>query len=167
MGEGEDLTEEEYLAEKRRKAAELEAAAIEGFRINMRQMLMDLDALDTDRDRTLDFYEYSRLIKEREMGVHTRDALRCRFDNLDQDGSGLIDYAEFVAYALRESFERSSIKAEALHATWNTSGDGKVSRAEFRAALRDLYGAQMTDAEIDRVTLMCIEPPRSSSGQRV
>ena len=152
MAEGaQHLSEAEYVAAQKKAQADAEATAIKTFTVGMRQLLMDLDSMDVDRDRTLDFYEFKTLIKEREMGVHTLDALHKRFDHLDVDNSGLLDYAEFVAYALRENFARSKISPELLLKQWDFDGDKKVTRTEFRTAMRTLYGAQMSDAELDHV----------------
>ena len=152
MAEGaQHLSEAEYVAAQKKAQADAEATAIKTFTVGMRQLLMDLDSMDVDRDRTLDFYEFKTLIKEREMGVHTLDALHKRFDHLDVDNSGLLDYAEFVAYALRENLHRSKISPELLLKQWDFDGDKKVTRTEFRTAMRTLYGAQMSDAELDHV----------------
>ena len=139
------------MAAQKKAKADAAALSVKTFNVGMRQMFMDLDSLDVDRDRTLDFYEFAKLIKEREMGVHTLDMLRLRFDHLDVDGSGLIDYPEFVVYALRENTMRTKISPELLLAQWDTGRTGRVTRPQFRSSLRSMYGAEMSDAEIDRV----------------
>ena len=49
---------------------------------------MEMDAFDKDRNRRLDYREFSKLVREREIGIHTEEALRKRFKSLDTDGSG-------------------------------------------------------------------------------
>ena len=172
-----------------------EERAVREMEVGMRQMLMDLDGLDADRNRTLDFDEFCQLggsagldhpvsrsrslglschrlalpclcllrkfahrldasrcaVKEREMGVHTAQTLRQRFNAIDKDGSGTIDSSEFLSYALRDSLSRSAIDVKALLQRWDTSGDGKVDRKEFRNACRTLYAVSFSDKEIDAV----------------
>ena len=130
---------------------EQEQRAVREVEVGMRQMLMDLDGLDADRNGLLDFDEFCRLIKEREMGVHTTQMLKQRFDAIDKDGSGTIDSSEFLSFALRDSLSRSMIDVGALLKRWDTSGDGKVDRKEFRTACRTLYAVNFSDKEIDTV----------------
>ena len=89
-------------------------AARKAFELSMRQAVMEFDAMDVgggqdDKcDDELDFHEFSQLIREREIGVHSEQALRERMASLDQDGSGTIDKAEFITFALRDAFVRSA-----------------------------------------------------------
>lgn len=63
-------------------------AAKKDFETQMRQAVMEFDALDTGGndavtgggDMQLDFYEFSRLIREREIGIHSgaKHAEKCR-----------------------------------------------------------------------------------------
>ena len=69
-----------------------EAAA--AFEICMRQAAMEFDALDSDDSGELGFKEFSKMIRDREVGVHSERALQQRFDALDLDGGGSIDATE-------------------------------------------------------------------------
>ena len=42
----------------------------------------------------MDFREFSKMVREREMAIHTEDALRRRFEDMDSDGSGFIEQSE-------------------------------------------------------------------------
>ena len=44
--------------------------------------------MDADRNRKLDFYEFSALMREREIGIQSSGDLRKRFDAIDTDKSG-------------------------------------------------------------------------------
>ena len=78
------------------RSPEEREAALRMFEIQMRQAVMECDSLDDNQDRQLDFYEFSRLMREREVGVHSEYALRQRFEALDADASGTIDITEFI-----------------------------------------------------------------------
>jgi len=130
--------------------------ARKAFEVSMRQAVMEFDALDTSGGETdggdgkLDFREFSRLIREREMGIHTEYALSERFAILDADGSGELDLAEFITFALRDAFLRSAANLEDLFSDWDKDGDGTVDPAEFRKVVRH-YGFTADDSLIDVV----------------
>ena len=125
----------------------------------MRQAVMEFDALDTNGrdtdsgergDGELDFYEFSRLIREREMGIHSEKALRERFNILDADHSGAVDLTEFIIFALRDAFVRSAANLEDLFNEWDEDGNGVVDPDEFRNVVR-LYGFTADNSIIDDV----------------
>lgn len=59
----------------------------EDFDVGMRHSAMEFDAMDADRSRTLEFDEFSKLVREREVGIHSEESLRKRFDAIS-DGEG-------------------------------------------------------------------------------
>ena len=67
--------------------------AEEDFDDGMRQNAIDFAANDKDNDEKLDFMEFAALVREREMGEHTREELRARFKEMDSNGNGYIDYS--------------------------------------------------------------------------
>lgn len=87
---------------------------------------------------------------EREIGIHPEDYLHARFEFLDADGSGSIDVAEYMSYALQDAFERSAASLTDLFAAWDKDGNMQLDRDEFRDALRS-YGFKADDEIIDRV----------------
>ena len=125
-------------------------AAFRAFELAMRQAVMEYDAIDANGDHELDFREFSRLIRDREMGVHSETALLERFTELDADASGKIDLTEFIGGALRDAFSRSAANLEDIFAAWDTDGSGSVDMDEFRDAVRS-FGFVTNDAIIDGV----------------
>ena len=53
------------------------------FDIGMRELVMEYDATDLDRNRKLDFKEFSQMVRSREMAIHSEAALRQRFEALE------------------------------------------------------------------------------------
>lgn len=79
----------------------------EDLEANLRQAAMEWDALDADRSRTLDFAEFSALVREREVGIHSETALEARYAHIDVDGSGTITVGEYIVHSIREALARS------------------------------------------------------------
>ena len=108
----------------------------EAFNVGMRQTAMEWDAMDFDRDARLDFDEFSRLVRGREMAIHSEDSLRARFVELDKDGSGRVEMPEVIKFALRDALSRSAVPIATLLSSWDTDENGEVDRDEFRRAVR-------------------------------
>ena len=111
-----------------------EAAA--AFEICMRQAAMEFDALDNNNDGELDFAEFSQMIRDREVGVHSERALQQRFDALDLDGGGTIDATEYIRFAVRDSFLRSAASLRDIFKDWDEDGNGFIDRNEVCVPLR-------------------------------
>eukprot|EP00900_Chrysochromulina_parva_P011925 jgi/Chrpa1/20733/Chrysochromulina_OHIO_Genome00007183-RA len=122
----------------------------DSFDIGMRQLAMEFDAMDLDVNRSLDFSEFSQLIRSREMAVHSEKALRERFDALDVNGSGTVDMPEFIKFALRDALSRTALPIKSLLASWDTDDSQDIGIEEFRDAVR-YFGFEARDAEIDAV----------------
>ena len=108
------------------------------------------DASDLDRDRQMDFREFSKMVREREMAIHTEDALRRRFEDMDSDGSGFIDMSEYIKFALRDALARSAAQIQDLLSSWDKDGNGLVNREEFRRAIGS-FGFDVKAEEIDAI----------------
>ena len=74
--------------------------------------------MDADRNRKLDFYEFSALMREREIGIQSSGDLRKRFDAIDTDKSGTIEMSEFLVYALRDGLARNGARVADLLKQW-------------------------------------------------
>ena len=120
------------------------------FEVAMRQAVMEFDAADGDSNAELDFREFSRMIREREIGIHSEKALKERFDSIDADCSGAIDVGEFITFALRDAFVRSAPNLKEIFAEWDADGNGIIDRDEFKAVVRH-FGFQADDKLIDNV----------------
>ena len=108
-------------------------AAIETFEGSLRQAAMEYDSLDSDGNHSLDFREFSRLVREREMGVHTEEVLQERFKEIDADGSGTIDADEYIGAALKDAFTRSAACLEDIFSAWDVDSSGRIDKDEAPA----------------------------------
>jgi len=122
----------------------------EAFETDIRHLAMEWDAMDFDRNRKLDFGEFSKLVREREMAINSEDALQARFHELDKDGTGLIEMPERIKFALRDALSRSAVPMATLLSSFDGDGNGQVDRDEFRRAVRQL-GFRAANIEIDEV----------------
>ncbi len=120
------------------------------FEVAMRQSVMEFDAADLDRNRSLNFREFSELVRNREMGIHSEDALRARFNELDADGSGTLEMDEFIKFSLRDALSRCAAMVTDLLAEWDEDGNGEVDVEEFRKVVRH-FGFEAKNDEIDAV----------------
>ena len=110
----------------------------ETFGVGMRQNMMEFDAHDLDRDRFLDFNEFSALVREREMGIFTEEVLRHRFGDMDQDSDGIVSMKEYVLWCLRDALRRSRSRVRDLFLAWDEDYSGCIDRKEWRNAMRAL-----------------------------
>ena len=113
-------------------------AGEEDFETGMRQAVIDRDVADADNDGMLDFEEFKVFIRDREEGEFTDEELKIRFEKLDQDGSGKVDMAEYIMFALRESLARSADRVCDLFRKWDEDKSGSIDKKEFARALRAL-----------------------------
>jgi len=132
-----------------RTKEEREAARKE-FGAAMRQAVMEYDSAAQSGKSELNFREFSKMVRERELGVHSEVALRERFTDIDKDGSGTIDMGEFVRFAVRDALLRSTANLADIFAEWDADGSGMLDRGEFRDAIYQ-YGFEAEAALIDQI----------------
>mmetsp|Transcript_8204 Transcript_8204/g.18358 ORF Transcript_8204/g.18358 Transcript_8204/m.18358 type:complete len:479 (-) Transcript_8204:122-1558(-) len=99
--------------------------------------------LDKNKDGTLTIQEIKDGMQKHKVDLPSDldETLR----NLDTDGSGMIDYTEFIAATLET---QSYLKKEVLWSAFRTfdkDGDGKISKGELKEILKDdhLTAAQL------------------------
>ena len=100
----------------------------------------------------LDFDEFSAMVRSREEGDFTEEQLRERFNELDADGSGKVDMAEYLQWSLREALARSSDRVVDLFKKWDEDNSGKIDKTEFTRAIRSLgFGDISENAKLKRL----------------
>lgn len=110
----------------------------------LRQTFISLDA---NKDGTLTQEEIIEGMKKHkvELPVDLVETL----SGLDTDGSGDIDYSEFLASTLeaRQYMDRNAMWA--AFRVFDTDGDGEITRDELQAVLRDRETTDKVMAEVD------------------
>lgn len=69
------------------------------------------------------------------------------FSSVDIDGSGFIDYSEFIMATMNEKKNISEEKLRASFKTFDKDGNGTISADEVKAVL----GTQLSDEAVDNI----------------
>ncbi len=88
----------------------------------------------------------------RSLGQSPTDAaLRQMIEEVDADGSGTIDFAEFLTLMARK-MKTQDARSEIMEAfkVFDIDGSGKISASELRSIMADL-GEKLTDQEVDEM----------------
>jgi len=72
------------------------------------------------------------------------------FREFDANGSGSVDYREYVLMLLRDMLQRSTRHLVETFRQWDTNDDGSVSRAEFRRGIL-AAGFDASPTDIDAI----------------
>lgn len=81
----------------------------------------------------------------------TEESLKQMINEVDADGSGTIDFAEFLTLMARKMKTKDS-QAEILEAfkVFDKDGSGKISASELRQVMNNL-GEKLTDEEVEEM----------------
>ena len=139
-----DMRKKDTLSDKQAR----DAAASESFERAVRSAVAEYDSVD-NKDG-VDFRAFSRLVREREMGIHTEHALWERFNALDTNKSGTIEINEWIIYSIRDALERSAANLDLIFSSWDVNRNGCISRGELYEAMRH-YGFVADSALLDAV----------------
>jgi len=111
---------------------------------------------DEDEDEELFNDNTNSKVAEVGKGFDTQsvlvERLRRQFDQLDKDKSGFLDYHEMDGL-LRAVYEPSEEEVEEFLNKFDNNGDGQISFAEFRAAMKQLrsLGHRTTDKHLRKL----------------
>ena len=108
-------------------------------------------AAEASGKRTLNFDAFCKLMRRREVGEHTVEELRKRFDLVDADKSGRIEVHEWALFTLRDGLRRSSERVYDLFKQWDEDRSGELSQKEVHRALTSLLGFNLTKEESARL----------------
>ena len=93
----------------------------ETFRTAMRNNAAEYDEFNEIEPEIagLDFRQFCLLVREREVGEHTRQELRKRFRALDIHGIGRVMKHDYLRFALRDSLARSVNRISEIFEQWD------------------------------------------------
>lgn len=106
--------------------------------------------LDKDNDGTISKKELVDGLKEVAKAAPGVDPaqLGAMMDMIDSDGSGSVDYTEFLAAALdRKIYEKRDVLWSAFR-TFDTDGSGKIEKSEMKALVESTGATGVSDAKI-------------------
>merc|ERR1711920_813058 len=92
-------------------------------------------AIDENGDGMLSMEELSHGVEK--AGVNLDKDMQRLIKDLDADGSGNIDYSEFIAAAVDMKTACQEDKCRAAFAIFDKDGDGKISMTELKQLLED------------------------------
>jgi len=107
-------------------------------------------AADADGDGLLDLGEFSAYVRTRgeEYKVMSDVELKVLFNQLDEDGSGQVDKAEYIGWELREQLSKNASDLQRKFKAWDVDNSGTVNKSEFYKAVRSLgFDAQEADTD--------------------
>jgi len=112
------------------------------FAGNMQIKADDFFDADKDGDTELEFPEFVQMIRKRDpddSSSKMSDAeLKKLFQQLDLDGSGTVDLAEYVQWALQQALRESKGRVLELFKSWDDDNSGFVDCNEFHQALNGM-----------------------------
>jgi len=136
-------------------ATQLDDASIRGLRDTF-------TALDSNGDGLLTCTEIKNGLEK--AGVRkTASDLELICDGIDTDGSGVIDYTEFLAAALDKRSYLSEQACWTAFKVFDLDGDDKISLEEIRAMLEDEAGGEAVASERAAEVLKCVD--RNGDGE--
>jgi len=120
----------------------LKKAALHVIAANLRESQIEslretFKAMDDNGDGMLSTEELMTGIDGAGVTGVTADDVKRIMNSLDEDGSGFIDYTEFLAAALdARMYEEREVLSEAF-AVFDRDGDGTITKEELKAVLSD------------------------------
>lgn len=108
------------------------------------------DIFDTDGSGSIDPKELAEAFSE--MGMNTNNKLIYQIlAELDKDGSGVIDFEEFMKMAIvRTEFKPSKKELMKIFKIFDVSKKGRISQADLKK-IADELGQEMTDEELRKM----------------
>jgi len=105
--------------------------------------------LDKNRDGTLTIQEITDGLINAKMDIPSD--FHETLQNLDTDGSGQIDYTEFIAASLTQKQYMKQEMIWAAFRVFDKDGDGKITKEELKAVLQDGRAQEALGKEVDRL----------------
>eukprot|EP01006_Ploeotia_vitrea_P008089 TRINITY_DN19081_c0_g1_i1.p1 TRINITY_DN19081_c0_g1~~TRINITY_DN19081_c0_g1_i1.p1 ORF type:complete len:174 (+),score=22.79 TRINITY_DN19081_c0_g1_i1:31-552(+) len=106
---------------------------------------------DKDGSDTIDTGELATAMRSLGM-TPTDEEVEAMINEVDVDGSGAIDFQEFLALMSRSASD-AVLEQQILDAfqTFDQDGDGFITHPELKDTVRQLTGKELADAEVDEI----------------
>jgi Ca2+-binding EF-hand superfamily protein len=122
------------------------------FRSNMQIKADDFFKADADGNSELGFDEFCNMVRMRDpehdpTAKMSDEELKKLFVQLDLDGGGTVDLAEYVQWALQQALKESKGRVLELFNSWDDDKSGFIDVAEFHQALNGMgFGCSKADS---------------------
>ena len=112
--------------------------------------------IDASKDGVLTLDEIRKGMRETLNGIDTKGFnWKELFDEIDTDGSGAIDYGEFVTAAVNKQAMLSSENIDMMFKLYDKDGDGEITATEFKDVFRSAQAFQ--EGEEDEIWKQILE----------
>jgi calcium-dependent protein kinase len=118
-----------FNASDRFKRAAMTALAQQLQEDSIRRLQIVFQTIDADSDGCLSMEELAAGLKQ--AGVEFAGEIHQAFQSVDSDGSGMIDYTEFLAATLDEKQISQEAACWAAFRVFDVDGDGKITKSEL------------------------------------
>merc|ERR1719421_155714 len=139
----------EFRVYSRLKKVALTAIAQQMRAEDIEEMTKTVELLDANHDGMLTVEEITQGMQKHKIDLP--DGFKSVLTNLDTDGSGQIDYTEFIAATLQhKQYQKEEILWAAFR-TFDLNGDGEITRDELKQLLQTADDKIITDmvGEVD------------------
>ena len=122
------------------------------FRSNMQIKADDFFKADEDGNSELGFDEFCNMVRMRDpehdpTAKMSDEELKKLFVQLDLDGGGTVDLAEYVQWALQQALKESKGRVLELFNSWDDDKSGFIDVSEFHQALNGMgFGCSKADS---------------------
>jgi calmodulin len=137
---------------KSRDFAERHSAAIQSLSHDMIQEFREVFHLfDVNNDQSIDVAELGNAM--RSLGQNpTEEELEDMIREVDNDGSGAIDFQEFLALMSRQvNDEEIEADLKEVFSFFDHDNDGQITRDELKRGLYEITHEKLTDEEVDEI----------------
>ncbi|OZJ02928.1 hypothetical protein BZG36_04121 [Bifiguratus adelaidae] len=114
------------------------------------------EMFDTNHDGSISATELDQVLKR--MGIHlTEVELHCWIDEVDCDGNGVIDLAEFLSMMQRHQSRSPSPQPQqdllSTFRIFDQDNNGVITKGELTSTMRLVFNMPLSDAEIEEMML--------------
>lgn len=140
--------EKKYVVEK-----EVVTAVIDVPEEEIEEFRAAFDMFDTDKNGTISSKEFLKILKNLGQNVPKDEADKI-MKQLDSDGSGEIEFSEFISYMHKKKIQEETDEEEAIiraFQVFDTNKDDIITIEEFKRILNNFGIEKFTQDEVDNI----------------